>query len=66
MDSYDKDMLFNTIRMSLLLGYNNAARYVFYDALQLNREEAIEECIDLALKRDSIFLAKDFENIKGL
>ena len=66
MDSVKKEQLFDTMKMSLLLGYSDAARYVFNDALQLIRDETIEECIDLALKKDPFFLVVDFEMMKNV
>lgn len=64
MDSPNEEQLFDAIRMSILLGYSNTARYVFNDALKLIREDIIDECIDLALKRNAFFLIVDLEKMK--
>ena len=63
--THSKKPLLNTIKMAVLLGHNETARYVFNDAMQLSREETIEECINLALKKGSIFLASDLEIMKN-
>lgn len=64
MDSIEKEQFFDAITMSLRLGDRKTARHVFDDVLRLMREEVIEECIDLALKRDSFFLVGDLERMK--
>ncbi len=64
MDSLEKEQLFDSITMSLLLGHSNTARYVFNDSLRLAREKVIEDCIELALKNNAYYLARDIEKIK--
>ena len=64
MDSLSKEQLFDTIIMAIHHGYYNTARYLFYDALSLVRENTIEDCINLAIKKDADYLVKDIEKIQ--
>lgn len=64
MESLDNEQLFDAITSAIKLGHCNAARYVFYDALSLAREEIIDNCVDLALKRRAYYLILDLEEMR--
>ncbi len=62
--SQNKERIFDAMHMAIYQGYISAARFVFYDAIMLAREEIIKDCIELAIKKGAHRLAKDIEKMK--